>query len=100
MHLVIVIAFYIGLFALAGLALNLLIFALVAIYEIPVSIYRKYKERQRQKALDKAKGEAIRAFVKMVHDNKVEEEAKQNSDIAYKSAVKKASVKKRKTTKK
>lgn len=94
MRLILAAALGIGLFALAGLALQLVLFTLVALYKMPIDIYKHYKNKQRDEKLREMKAEAIRAITKMAAENFLDKEFKENSDKAYKSAVKKVSRKK------
>lgn len=104
MRYVISIALWIGLFTLAGIALNLLIFAVMAVWSVPSKVYKHYKQKQMEKKMNKMKGLVIKAFVRKLANEIAVKTEERNTDIAYKSGVVGASSKhpasKKKTVKK
>jgi len=87
MDLLIIIAVGIGFFALAGLALNLLMFVGIALWQIPYSFYQRYKDAQNKKRRDAMIGNILQTVNNAI--------AKDNQEKAYNSAVKTASTKKK-----
>lgn len=94
MNIILLIAMWIGILALIGLAFNLIIVAIVTIISIPMALISKWKESQRSKKMARLKNQAVHELIRMVIDEKIVKTENENSDKAYQSAVKKASVKK------
>lgn len=93
MRILIAIMFGIGFFAVAGLALQIVIGLLLALYEIPKSIIMKSRQKKRAKiALGLAK-EALDLTNGMISQlNNIKKSTEQkNCDKAYKDGVKKVS---------
>lgn len=91
MNLLIIIAIGIGFFALAGLALNLLVFVGIALWQIPYSFYQRYKDAQNKKKRDALIGHILQTVNNAI--------AKDNQKKAYDSAVSEVSTKKKATKK-
>jgi hypothetical protein len=93
MNIILLIALWIGILALVGLAFNLIIVTLVTIITIPVALINRWKESQRLKKMTRLKNQAVQELIKMVVKEKIIKTENENADKAYNSGVKKASTK-------